>query len=693
MRTALSAWLTGSTAPPDGQAGHSNRPNSAYNGDGSPAVSVSWEDWQRAYEQARGAEGRQQQEGHVRGAENRQRDECAKGLGVGNGRCEQSKGSDNGSGRGEGWQRVWDHAKSVEGRKQEGHGQGTAQGSGERDEWGWVGGFATRHGEGGGTEGQAQVVGKGRDVGGMQGQGQGVVVCEGGWEWLHRPSAPPVWEMTGAVAQPVSQPEARSVSTGYQEAQAGVEGGAEGWRRTGMGTGGAVGRVERMGGEGEGDSAVIGGSAGVGDAGGGRRGGGRGVVGAVRECVSLDWVPERLLVKFQQRVGMYRLGFNFQFRHSHHDLPVNPSVLATPVSLAVSASPIHTLTSATGLRESRPLITVGPYQAYPADIRIVVKPSAPSPPSKAASKRPAPSTASLATRLAGMVTRVAWAAVGGGKVQVMPVAGTVQVASGRVGLLGLADARVTGWKRAGSWFQGSAVWQTAWHLPIPAQLPGLQAWCIALGGGGRGRGAGDACGGYCAGGIWTGVPAGTGLLGLACWDWLMLGWSSTRLTRPHSHSSSARGRETQPGASRGAGLAGGSDMSGCHVDTSSGMNVHGSGNGTGGMRVSTDGEAREGGLWSAGRGEVEQQGGGAAGSGGGVVQVARAKAGMVHRVSGMVHRVSGMVHRVSGMVHRVSGMVHRVSGMVHRVSGMVHRVSGMVHRVSGMVHWVSGTVP
>ncbi|CAI5481510.1 unnamed protein product [Closterium sp. Yama58-4] len=138
---------------------------------------------------------------------------------------------------------------------------------------------------------------------------------------------------------------------------------------------------------------------------------------------------------------MYRLGFNFQLRHSHHGLPVNPSALATPASLAAPALPIHTLTSARSLRQSRPLISVGPYQAYPADIKVVIKPSPPSPPSKAASNRPAPTTASAAARLVGMVTRIARAAVGGGKVQVMPVAGTVQVASGRVGLLGLADAR------------------------------------------------------------------------------------------------------------------------------------------------------------------------------------------------------------------------------------------------------------
>ncbi|CAI7863220.1 unnamed protein product [Closterium sp. NIES-53] len=104
-------------------------------------------------------------------------------------------------------------------------------------------------------------------------------------------------------------------------------------------------------------------------------------------------------------------------------------------------------------------------------------------------------------------------------------------------------------------------------------------------------------------------------------------WSSTRLTRPHRNGSSIRDREVQTGASRGAGSAGGGDMRASHVNTSNGLAVDGGGNGRGGVCESTDSSPGEVGLWSAGRGEVEQQGGGAAGSGGGgVVQVARAKA-------------------------------------------------------------------
>ncbi|CAI5497765.1 unnamed protein product [Closterium sp. Naga37s-1] len=209
MRTALSAWLTSSTVPPDGHASRSNHRNSVYNGDGSPAVSVSWEDWQRAYEQARGAEGRQQQqegraegrkgEEHAEGIPGRQPLEAfAKGVGVGSSRGEQGKGRDAGSGRGGAWQRAYEH----------------------------------------------------------------------------------------------KHPESRSSGSGYQEARAGVdvEGGAEGWGRTVMDTGGGVGR------------------------------GVAGAVGAVRECVSLDLVPERLLVKFQQSLGLYRLGFNFQVSSSHEFL-------------------------------------------------------------------------------------------------------------------------------------------------------------------------------------------------------------------------------------------------------------------------------------------------------------------------------------------------------------------------------------
>ncbi|CAI5521462.1 unnamed protein product, partial [Closterium sp. Naga37s-1] len=584
-RTALSAWLSSSTAPPDGQASQSSRLHSAYNEDGSPAVSVSWEEWQRAYEQARGAESRQQH-GH------------AKGVGVGSSRGEQSKGRVSGNGRGEGWQRAHEHeqehVKGVQGGQQEMRGQGTEKCSGGRDGWWWVQGVAARHGEGGGSDGEAQTGAvvqagrKGRGVGDMQmqmqgqgpgqGEGHGVVVCEGGWEWLHRPSAPPVWEMTGAEAGAeagaVAQPEARSAGSGYHEARAGVgvEGGAERWR-TGLGTGGGVVGAERRRGEGDGDVAVTREGGGVGDGGDGRRGGGRGVVGAVRECVSLDWVPERLLVKFQQSLGLYRLGFNFQFRHSHHDLPAIPSAIAPPVSPSSPSVPLHTLTSARSLRQSRPLISVGPYQAYPADIKVVIKPS---PTSKAASKHPAPTTASPAARLASMVTRVARAAVGGGKVQVMPVAGTVQVASGRVGLLGLADARL---HLSHHWPSSTSHLRLLLHSPFSAA---------------------HTC---------------------AC------RWSSTRLTRPHRNGSSIRDREVQTGASRGAGSAGGGDMRASHVNTSNGLAVDGGGNGRGGVCESTDSSPGEVGLWSAGRGEVEQQGGGAAGSGGGgVVQVARAKA-------------------------------------------------------------------
>ncbi|CAI5497772.1 unnamed protein product [Closterium sp. Naga37s-1] len=616
-RTALSAWLTGSTAPPDGQAGSSSRIQSACNEDGSAAVSVSWEDWQRAYEQARGAEGRQQQQGRVGS------------LGVGCSRGEQSKGRDDGSGRGEDWQCAYEqeHVKGMQGGRQETCGQGTEQCSGGRDGWGWVRGVAAQHGEGGGGEKQAQrgavvqMGGKGRDVGDMQMQGhaqgqgqgqgqregQGVAGGDGGWEWLPRPSAPPVWEMTGAVTSAVAQsvshsavalPEAHSAGRGYQEARAGagVESGAEGWGRAGMGTGGGVGGVERMGAEGEGGNAVTGGGV---------------LVAGV--------------LPFQ------------------HTSPATPSAI-TPVSPAMPSMPLHTLTSARGLRQNRPLISVGPYQAYPADIRVVIKPSLPTAPSKAASKRPASTTASPAARLASTVARVARVVVGGGKVQVMPVAGTVQVTSGRVRLLGLAVARL---HLAHHWPSSTSHLRLLLHSPFSAA---------------------HTC---------------------AC------RWSSTRLTRPHRHANSIRDREMQAGASRGAGSAGGGDMRASHVNTSNGLALDGRGNGRDGVCVSTDSRPGEGGLWSGGRGGVEQQGSGEAGSGGGgVVQVARAKA-CVPMWHGMDVRLTGSmcvkVPWVSVMVPWVSVIVPWVSGMVPWVSGMMPWVSGMVGRVSGALgEWCIG---
>ncbi|CAI5497766.1 unnamed protein product, partial [Closterium sp. Naga37s-1] len=284
------------------------------------------------------------------------------------------------------------------------------------------------------------------------------------------------------------------------------------------------------------------------------------------------------------------------FRHSHHNLPAIPSGIA-PLA---SPSPIRTLNSARGLSQSRPLISVGPYQAYPADIKVVIKPS---PPSKAASKRPAPTTTSPAARLASMVTRIARAAVGGGKVQVMPVAGTVQVASGRVGLLGLADARL---HLSHHWPSSTSHLRLLLHSPFSAA---------------------HTC---------------------AC------RWSSTRLTRSHSHASSTqdrvvqtgasstRGREGQAGVSGGTGLVGGGDVGSRYVDTSDGATVDGRENGRGGVSVSTDSRPGEGGLWSAERGKVERQGSGGAGSGGGggVVQVARAKA-CVPMWHGMDVRLTG----------------------------------------------------
>ncbi|GJP31163.1 hypothetical protein CLOM_g9631 [Closterium sp. NIES-68] len=555
MRTALSAWLSGVNKPLEGGAIHSRPPRAAYNEDGTPEVAVSWEDWQRAYDHAKRAESSSRSS------------EIAKGAG-------HAKHADRSDQKPR--QEPWDWQSRQPGPHSGGQSQGVIGGPGSWEDWG-------RRGEERQREGQWRP-----GVGAVPAAGDGG--GESAWESRHAPSAPPVWEMTGALANMGAQhvpPSIRgweSASEGPQEQRAQLgDGGGTGGRRAGVGAMAAIGglmggEVTIGGGRVRGCDAVVGGNGGGSNVAEveGRRGGGSGVVGAVRECVAVDWVPERLLVKFQQRVALYRIGFNFQFRHSHHTPASIPSAMPPLASPSTPPATWHTLAPARGTSQSHPLISVGPYQAYPSDVKVVIKPSTPTPPSKAAPKLPAP--ASTAARLASTAASIARAAVGGGKLQLMPLAGTVQVVSGRVGLLGLADAQV---HLSHHWPSSSSQLRFLLHSPFSSA---------------------HTC---------------------ACSS-----SSSSRHPRASSsYGSTTHGREVQPGAANGAALHGGSSRSSSHLNASSFVSLDSCGYARGGVSASPATSAGEGGVSSAGRSVMEQQGIGAAGSSsGGVVQVARAKA-------------------------------------------------------------------